>query len=120
MANYKRIQGDSLWIDIQCDDVNTIDPSIGAWPTNWSGKWEIDTSPALTGIITGNTDDNATMFKSATTPGLFQLRIGPSKAGWNALPVGTYILTIEIRNQIVDYCKEQQCKLTISAQGIVN
>ena len=104
---YKRKQGDSLWIDITCDNVTTIDPT---W-ANWSGSWTIAATVGGDALLSG------AIGKSSTT-GLFQLRIGPSStSGWSALPVGNYFLTMQIDNTTADYRHEEQVKLVIQTQG---
>lgn len=109
MALYKKYQGDSLWIDITHDDASTIDP---VW-TNWTGKWDIAATAGGAVLLSG------TIARSATT-GLFNLRIGPvTVAGWSTLPVGNYVLTLEINNTTVDYKQEQQHTLIINTQGII-
>lgn len=107
MATYKRKQGDSLWINIECSDISAIDST---W-TNWTGVWNISSTiggaPTLSGTLS-----------RSTTPGTFYLRIGPaSTSGWTALPVGNHFLTMQIDNTTVDYRHEEQHKLVIQTQG---
>lgn len=104
---YKVYQNDSLRINIPHDTAIAIDPT---W-TNWSGLWNISETIGSTSLLSGT-------ISRSTTEGTFELRIGPATtAGWSALPVGTYWITIEINNTSVDYKKEIQGKLIISTQG---
>jgi hypothetical protein len=127
VATYKRIIGDSLWIDIQCDSITTIDPTTNTWPANWKGYWKISSTIGGTALCEGNTTDLKSITKS-TTSGLFQLRLGPLTTGvtaWKDLTAGTYFLTIQIDNSQtadfvanVNYRHEEQHKVVLSAQGI--
>ncbi|CAB4173675.1 hypothetical protein UFOVP1138_27 [uncultured Caudovirales phage] len=108
MATYKAYQADSLRIDITHDTAISIDPT---W-ANWSGKWGISATIGGTVLLDGD-------LSLSTTPGTFNLRIGPATtAGWSTLPTGSYWLTIELNNTTADYRKEIQSKLVISAQGV--
>jgi hypothetical protein len=122
VRKYTRKQGNSLWIDVSCGDVSTLDPSALAWPTNWVGKWDLE--PTLTTATTdplrlsGDTGSGNSFYKSATA-GLFLLRIGSNVVGWDSLPVGVYCLTIQVENATVAYRYEEQCLVKIEAQGIL-
>lgn len=112
MSTYKKYQASSLWIDITCENTALIDTSVNAWSNNWAGFWNIvdsDGTVKLTGSLT----------KSATV-GVFQLRIGPASVlGWSTLTPGTYTLSYQFRNTVVDYDQEENDKLTILAQKYV-
>ena len=106
--SYLRKQGNSLWVNITCDTIPTID---NVW-THWEGVWNIAATLGSTPLLTGS------LVRSSTT-GVFQLRIGPvSVAGWATLPAGNYILTIQIDNAAVDYRIEESYGLTIKPQGL--
>ena len=108
MQTFKKVQGNSLWVDIACDSVAIIDP---VW-ANWSGTWSIVSTLGGPVILSG------TLIRGAT--GVFLLRIGPSTGGvvWATLPAGTYFLLTEIINESVDYLFEDQDKLIIAVQGM--
>jgi len=107
---YKRKQADSLFIDIPFKAWKTIDPT---W-TNWTGIWTVSATAGSTVLLSG------TIARSATA-GTFNLRIGPvTTSGWSTLPVGNYVLSIEINNDSADYRYEEQSKLTIATQGVPN
>jgi hypothetical protein len=102
MATFKRYQGDSLWMDIDCAVWQDIDP---VWP-DWSGVWVIDQT-GLSGDLS-----------RSLIEGTFLLRIGPATVpGWNELPAGTHIITIQIEAPAVDYRYEETHKLMIKAQN---
>jgi hypothetical protein len=134
MSTYKRKQGDSLWIDIQCDSVATIDVALNSWPANWDFSWDIKATAAsatvlLSGKTSGTQPATPSCYKVTETPGLFQLRIGPVSGAiagtptlgttpWASLPEGSYVLTTQYENSNVDYRHEEQDKIVISTQGI--
>ena len=110
MATYKRIQGNSLWLDITADaNLVLIDP---VWD-NWTGVWNIVKKVGGVVLASG-------LLTRSTTTGIFNLRIGPLAAGvtWTALAPGQYVLEIEINNVSVDYRDEKHHTLIITAQGI--
>ena len=103
----KKKQGDSLWVDVTGDAMDTVD---SVW-ANWTGSWAIASvvggTPLLSGSMTKGTDIGA-----------FYVRIGSTAMG--TLAVGSYFLICEVENTTVDYVQEVvQEKLTISTQGIV-
>jgi hypothetical protein len=118
MDKYTRKQGDSLWIDITCTAVADIDP---VW-ANWGGTWCVSTAVGKTALLSG-------VLIPSVTPGLFSMRIGPNTAPgvnsvtgtvpWATLPVGLYVITVQIDNLIVDYRHEDQGKLAIQPQGML-
>ena len=108
MLTYKRNQGDSLWMTGTCQQVDGIDP---LW-NNWSGAWNVTAVDGGPVLVSGN------LLKHATEK-IFYVRSGPvTTPGWAALPVGTYLLTMQIDNSVVDYRHEEQVKLVIRAQGL--
>ena len=109
MNTFKRKQGNSLWVDVTCENVEAIDAT---W-SHWSGIWSITETLGGVAILEGN-------LVRSDTIGTFYLRIGPTSGGatWNTLKVGTYILNTEINNTSADYRHEEQDKIIISAQGI--
>lgn len=110
MASYKRKQADSLFIDIPFKAWKTIDDT---W-VNWTGLWTIRASLDTAVILSGT-------LSRSDTAGTFNLRIGPvTTSGWATLPVGQYVLTIEINNATADFRIEDQPKLTVTAQGVPN
>ena len=102
----KKKQGDSLWVDISGNDFNVVDE---VW-ANWTGSWAIVAALGEEPVLSG------TMAKTDTI-GQFRVRIGASYM--QTVPVGSYILVCEVKNDTVDYCQEiAQEKLTITTQGI--
>lgn len=113
-ASYRRKQGASLWVDIDCPDVALIDPLPDAWLdiNRWKGFFNIiDSAGAI--VLSGN------LAKSAIV-GKFLLRIGRAGYGeWATLPVSKYTLTYQITNASVDYDDEDSDKLEIVKQNYV-
>ena len=97
--NVKKIQGNSLWINITCEAYTAIDT---VW-TNYSGTWSIVDSLGVVSA-SGNLTRGAA--------GTMLLRV--STATMATLTVGTYTLTTQIKNVTVDYEEERQDKLIIT------
>lgn len=102
----KKKQGDSLWVDVTGQAIETVDST---W-ANWEGSWAIAPTIGATPVLTG------TMTKGADI-GVFWVRVGST--AMSTLQVGTYYLICQVKNTTVDYVQEVvQEKLTITAQGI--
>lgn len=103
----KKKQGDSIWVDVTGDALNTVD---SVW-ANWTGSWAIVSTIGGTPLLSG------AMTKDATTIGKFYIRIGTTAAA--TLTVGNYFLVVQVDNTTVDYRQEiVHEKITITAQGI--
>jgi len=103
----KKKQGDSLWVDVSGDAMDTVD---SVW-ANWTGSYAIASTVGGTPLLSGS-------MTKGTDIGTFYVRIGSTAMG--TLAVGNYFLICEVENTTVDYVQEVvQEKLTISTQGIV-
>ena len=103
----KKKQGDSIWVDITGDALDTVD---SVW-ANWTGSWAIVSTLGGTPLLSG------AMTKDATTIGKFYIRIGTTAAA--TLTVGNYFLVVQVDNTTVDYRQEiLQAQLRIQTQGI--
>jgi len=102
----KKKQGDSLWVDVTGDAMDTVD---SVW-ANWTGSYAIVAAVGVTPLIEGS------MTKGVAI-GVFYVRIGSTAMA--ALTPGNYYLICQVENTTVDYVQEiVQEKLIISTQGI--
>ncbi len=99
------IQGDSYAYDFSS-------PSVPTFDGDWSGTWGIvdvlgvGNNVLATGALAISTDSTK-----------LEMRIAP--ADTDSIPVGSYILVVEITNSAAGFNQEvMQDKLTITAQGV--
>lgn len=104
MSTFKRVQGNSLWLDVTCELMDSID---SVW-ANWAGSYTVSKTPGSTVLVTG-------VMTRSLTPGLFNVRLGPVSGGapWDDLPLGMYTLTTKVVNTTVDYEQEEHDKLNV-------
>jgi hypothetical protein len=97
------IQGDSYGYDF-------TSTSLGTFDDNWYGNWAIvqalGDAPVSSGVMNRSLDQTA-----------MELRIKPSDT--DPIPVGTYILVVELSNDAIEFNKEvMQDQFKITAQGV--
>ena len=118
MANYKMIYGDSFWIDVTPKvSIDTIDSN---WPGTWAGRWTVkealtDETPLEEGalILFDGLDGRE------LSPGKFRVEIDRIPENSNPLPIGDYILSIEITNELTEFRREvAQDALKVSQDGV--
>lgn len=104
------VQGASYAYDFSCDEIPTFD-------VNWGGSWAIVSS--LDDVSDGNdivTLASGTLAISGDTTKL-EMRIAP--ADTQIIPVGSYILVVEVVNATIGFSNEiMQDDFDVTEQGI--
>jgi len=109
--------GDSLWLDITPDE--SIDSVNSVWPGTWAGTWTAKETLDGPAINSGDLILFDGLAGRPNTPGKFRLEIGRKTENATPLPVGTYILSVEITNEDSVFRKEiAQDKLKVKAEGV--
>jgi len=117
-TKWKMKHGDSLWLDIvPIDTIDNVDPT---WPGTWTGLWTAKTALAdVVPVASGNLIPFDGTGGRPNIPGKFRLEITSEPTDTTPIPIGDYLLSIEIYNSLTTFRKEiAQDKLIVSQDGV--
>ena len=112
MSTLKRIQGNSLWVNVVLDTYADFVYESGGTVTwsDFTGSYKVTNR-------TGTILIPETAMTRSDTVGTFYLRISTDDMA--LLTASTYTITIQVRNLVIDYEEERQDTLVITAPELI-